>query len=83
MTNQEFNANYGDIPSPMPTGIDTSDKLEALYWYCHDYHNGQASWQYRYLSQAAYQPGPMQSGLDETNYGAVLAYGAYCDTFER
>lgn len=44
--------------------MDAFAKASALYWYCANYHEGQASELYGILSVLPYEPGCMQHGPD-------------------
>jgi hypothetical protein len=66
----------------MKTNVTTDnyfDAAQALYWYCNDWHGGQASELYSIMSaRLAYSPASSESGVEEgtdaeTFYGELEA----------
>jgi hypothetical protein len=53
--------------------VDTFDLVAGCYWYCADYHGGQGTAEYRFLSTCGYLPGYCERCADG---GAVEVYGA-------
>ena len=56
--------------------FDRWDIVEAHYWFCADYHEGQASEKYRRLCRISeyYTPGPCHKGYDSLSDNAQEIY---------
>ena len=60
--------------------FDRFDIVQAHYWFCADYHEGQASEKYAKLSRISgyYKPGAMERG--PTNENAKAIYDALAES---
>jgi hypothetical protein len=63
-------------------GYDRFSAEAAMYWYAHDYHNGQWSNLYSVLSTSDYKPSPrISSVMDEDDEIAMAMYDTLVETF--
>ena len=62
---------------------DLEEEFEVgLYWYAHDYYDGQADELYSILSTSPYKPGPTMSGVEDEGEIAEMIYNALVESVE-
>ena len=71
---EHLRGSYGD-------DFEDFDIEAAIYWFAHDYHNGQGSQLYRALCNSEYKPGRLISSYVDEGHMVALLYEDLEDEF--
>ena len=59
------------------------DKRIGMYWYCHDYHTGMYSREYRIMCKIKYKPSPFIQGIHHESDESIEYYNHLVEKYQH